>query len=471
MEMGMDIKNQDGPLKSEEIVESKEAFKKCYEEFFPEIISSLNNKKLHPLFGIETEYHGVDKNFDAIPGAGKAVKKVYSEVHEDCGSQMLELNSSPFSATKEGPSLCLEELMGKEDKMRDAYEGIYGFQPLPIGIHPKFTIDEDYSRFLPDRKRAQILTPTILDRMKPEDMVFIEEGTGEKINFGKVPGGGFMNSLHISVSGTNDRHSVLLYNIANALSGPLIALAANSCAMDKRLTTYDDTHLFVYENNKDIAKGVPRVGNVPKFLNSLDDYFRAMLEFDPVFKYDEKEPLESLHNHFSSTWPWVKAQVNGFYRVEFRPMPKQPTLVEDMAVSSLFLYSVLALEEEMGGIINTKESIKNYCNKMLFPSEYLISNSHRAAADGFDAKLAWKDGFVPVQKILKELYGKATQYMKKHGIKQDSYDIVRFNEPRIENQLNPSRKFRSKVKSYGFDEALERYFDHTVNMRNTPYVK
>ncbi|MFW6449500.1 MAG: hypothetical protein ACOCZ6_00470 [Nanoarchaeota archaeon] len=469
--MGADVENQDGPLEKEEIVESKRAFKECYEECFPEIISNLNNKKLHPLFGIETEYHGVDENFEAIPGAGKAVKKIYPEVHEDCGSQMLELNSSPFSATKEGPSLCLEELMGKENKMRGAYEQIYSFQPLPIGIHPKFTTEEDYSRFLPDRKRAQILTPSILERMKPEDMVFIEEGTGEKINFGKVPGGGFMNSLHISISGTNDRHCVLLYNIANALSGPLIALAANSCAMDKKLTTFEDTHLFVYENNKDIVNGVPRVGNVPKYLNSLDDYFRAMLEFDPVFKYDKKDPLGSLHNHFSSTWPWVKAQVNGFYRVEFRPMPKQPTLVEDMAVSSLFLYSVLALEEEMGEIVNTKENINDYCNKQLFSSNYLIQNSHRAAVLGFDAKLAWKDKFVPAKNVLMELYQKATKYMKKHGIKQDSYEIVRTNEPRIEKRMNPSRKFRKNVKTYGFDEALNIYFDHTVNKRNTPYVR
>ncbi|MFW6014231.1 MAG: hypothetical protein ACOCZ6_06055 [Nanoarchaeota archaeon] len=468
--MGADVKNQDKPLTKEERLEHKGALKKFYELVFPEIISSLNNKKLHPLFGIETEYHGVNKNYEAIPGAGKAVKEKYPEVHEDCGSQMLELNSSPFSATKEGPLLCLEELINKEDRMRDVHQEIFNSQPLPIGINPMFTTNEDYSRFLPDRKRAQIVTPSILERMKPEDMVFTDEKTGEKINFGKVPGGGFMNSLHISISGTNDRHSVLLYNIANALSGPLIALAANSCAMDKKLTTCEDTHLFVYENNKDIVNGVPRVGNVPKYLNSLDNYFRAMLEFDPIFNFDEKEPLGSLHNHFSSTWPWVKAQVNGFYRVEFRPMPKQPTLIEDMAVSSLFLYSALALEEEMGEIINTKENIGDYCNKNLFPSDYLIKNSHEAAEKGFDAKLAWKDKFVPAQDILKELYTKATQYMKKHNIGQNSYEIVKTNQPRIENRINPSRKFRQEVKKYGFENALDRYHDHTINKRDKPYV-
>ncbi len=468
--MGADVKNQDKPLTREEIVESKKNFMKCYDEYFPEIISNLNNKKLHPLFGIETEYHGVDKNKQAIPGAGKAVKELYSEVHEDCGSQMLELNSSPFSANKGGPSLCLEELIGKENTMRVAYDLIYNSQPLPIGINPLFTTTEDYNKFLPDRKRAQIVTPSILERMKPEDMVFTQEGTGEKINFGKVPGGGFMNSLHISISGTNDRHSVLLYNIANALSGPFIALAANSCAMDKKLTTCDDTHLFVYENNKDIANGVPRVGNVPEYLNSLDDYFRAMLQFDPIFKFDEKEPLESLHNHFSSTWPWVKAQVNGFYRVEFRPMPKQPTLLEDMSVCSLFLYSVLALEEEMKGIVNTKENIGDYCNKKLFSSDYLIKNSHEAAKKGFDAKLAWKGKLENPQNILRELYSKAINYMEKHGIKGDDYEILKTAKPRIEYQLNPSRKFRQEVKKHGFEEALDKYHDHTINKRDKPYV-
>lgn len=468
--MGKDIYNQLKPLDREEMEFTKAQLKHNYEKIFPDLLSALNNKDLHPMFGIETEYHGVDKNKQPIPNAGKAVKEINPDVDEDCGGQMLELTSSPAEANKGGPSKTLEDLVKKENRMRNDFNKIFDSHPIPIGLLPTFSTDEDYSRFVPERRRAQLINPYILEFMKPEDTVFYEEGTGNKINFGKVPGGGFMNSLHVSVSASDDRHSVLLYNIANALSGPMVALAANSCAADGKLTTLEDTHLFVYEKNKEIVNGVPRVGNFPEYMDSLNDYFKKMLEFNPIFKFDESAPEESLHNHFSSTWPWVKAQVNGFYRVEFRPMPKQPTLLEDVAVSSFFLYSLLALEEELGEIVNTRESISEYCNKNLFPSQYLIKNTREAAANGFDARLAWKGKLEKPQKILNELYSKAVNYMEKHGITGDDYEILKTAKPRIENQLNPSRKFREEVKKNGFEDALYKYHNHTVNKRDKPYV-
>lgn len=468
--MGGDITNQIYPLTHEERIVTKEMLKEYYEKTFLDIISNLNGRKLHPLFGIETEYHGVDSAFNPVPNAGKTVREAYSEVHEDCGTQMLELNSSPLCANSQGAVLCLDELLQKEDIMRAIFADKFDSQPLPIGILPTFSTDEDYGRFVPERRRAQLINPYILEFMKPDDLVFFEEGTGKRINYGKVAGGLFMNSLHISASGTDDRHSVLLYNIANALSGPMIALAANSSVVDRKPITFEDGHLFVYEQNKEIVNGVPRVGNFPEYLDSLNDYFRAMLEFNPIFKFDEEKPVESLHNHFSGTWPWVRAQVNDFYRVEFRSVPKQPTLIEDMAVSSMYLYSLLALEEEMKGIRSTKDSVGKYCNKVLFPCEYLISNSHAAARDGFDSKLAWGNGFAPAQQILQELYGKAMDYMKRHDVGEDNISILKAIKPRIDRCMNPSRKFRSSVKERGFEGAMEEYFDHTINRRDTPYV-
>ncbi|MGM5482920.1 MAG: hypothetical protein ACQESF_05635 [Nanobdellota archaeon] len=468
--MGSDITNQLKPLGKEEREYTKEMLNRHYNKLFPDILSNLNGKKLHPRFGIETEYHGVDEEFMPIPYAGKKVKEIYPEVDEDCGNHMLELNSSPISANKEGPVQCLEEMIEKENKMRDVYKELFSSNPLPMGILPTFETNEDYDKFIPDRKRAQLIHPYIMESMKPADLRFFERGSNKEINFGKVPGGGFMNSLHISVSATDDRHSVLLYNIANALSAPLIAIAANSPVVDRKVTTYEDAHLFVYEQNREIADGVPRVGNFPEYLDSLNEYFAKMLKFNPIFKFDEHDPVRSLHNHFSCTWPWVRAQVDNFYRVEFRPTPKQPTLIEDMAVSGFFLYSLLAYEEEMDPIRYTDSNISSYCSKKLFNSKYLIENSHNAAINGLDAKIKWNDKRVPVVDVLNELYTKAVSYAKRNGVGKDNLEILEVIEQRIKNNVNPSRKFVSEIDKYGFDEALSKYSEHTSKKAYKPYA-
>ena len=469
--MGADIKDQTRPLTEEERQYTSRMLKEQYERIFPEIISNLNGKHDPGRFGIETEYHCVDQNCNVIPNGAKEVIKRYSEVVGDCADFMLELNSSPFQVIDEGSSLCLEELTHKEEKMRQAVIDAHGTQPVPIGIIPTFSTDMTLLDFIPERQRAKLINPYIMDFMKDDDLIFTEKGTGFKINYGKMPSGGLMNSLHISVSGKDDRQSAMLYNLANALCAPMIALAANSSVVDGKITTCEDAHLFVYEQNKEIVNGVPRVGNVPFYLDSLHDNFRAMLEFNPIFGYNEKDPLGSIHNHFSSTWPWIRAQVNNFYRVEFRPIPKQPTLSEDMAVSTVYLYGLLALEEEHRGIVDSDHSIREYCNKELFPEGHLIANTQSAAMGGYEAPINWKGKMTTAGEALKEVYHKGLDYARNHGVSKENIDIMRIAEPRIYNAMNPARRFRAEVERLGFDDAMQRYYEHTIDRRDTPYIR
>lgn len=470
--MGSDITNQTRPLSEEEIDYTRRMLNKDYEHYFSDIISDLNGHKDPMRFGIETEYHCVDSKLEAIPDSASRIISIYPEVIGDCADFMLELNSSPFMVIDQGAMPCLEEMIDKESKMRRAVKEAYGSSPLPIGLLPTFTTEQTLLDHVPNRMRAQIINPYIMEFMKPSDLVFFERDTGEEINFGKMPGGGLMNSLHISISGKDDRQSALLYNIANSLCGPMIAVAANSPLVAGKIASYEDSHLFVYEQNREVEKGIPRVGNFPRHLDTLHDYFKGMLEFNPIFKYDEKDPLGSLHNHFSSTWPWIRAQVKGFYRVEFRPIPKQPTLAEDLAVSSLYVYSLLALREELGEKLGAHDSIQEFCRHNLLPEEYLISNTQQAAALGFDAHIAWEyhgaPNIVPVSLVLEELFDKAMHYATDKGVGKDNIDILKMVEPRIKNKLNPSRRLRKETEQYGFMPALENYHRHTVEDR--PYI-
>jgi len=472
--MGVEISNQTEPLTEEQIEEVKGKLRGSYGSF-SEMVHGLDEADPVQRFGIEAEYSTVDDSGRLIPeGATRTIAKNQDVVPEAVNFQ-LELVSSPFEVDESGIEYCLDEMIAKEEGLRGTMSEIGTGVPLPIGVLPTFPVDSNVMDFvLTERLRTRLINDYLARYMKKDDLV-ARCRDGSIVNYGKASAAGLINEMHITMSAATSREAALMYNIANVLSAPVVAVSANSPLIAGKVSLDEDSQIMLYEQNLDVAGGVPRVGTFPRHIDTLDDYFKSALEFTPIFDFDDDNPIGSLNAHFSTYWPWVRAGANGFLRVELRAISKQPTLVEDLAVATFYVYSMLAIKEDLEEMMEEDDSIAEMCNLYLAPDRMLGTNLHRAAHNSYDAILSGSYGAggrdAPMKDVLRALYSKAEEYMTEHGVGEQEFKLLRIIGDRIENMNNPARELVRKVDRVGFDAAIEDYMRHTVERQATPYAR
>jgi len=247
-----------------------------------------------------------------------------------------------------------------------------------------------------------------------------------------------------------------LYNLAQAISGPVLAAAVNSPLLfGQRL--WNETRVALFQRSVDVRSQAhkqranpPRVsfGNrwIDKSIVEIykDDItrFRVMLSTDALDEdpckviADGGAPeLHALRMHTSTVWRWNRACYGVFggkphLRIETRILPAGPTVLDEIANAALFygLMAQLSHEHERIDAVMDFDAAKN--------------NFFAAARHGLAAQFTWINGevFTARDLIVGELLPRARAGLAAQDI--DAADIDRYLgviEARVESQQTGSQ--------------------------------
>jgi CBS domain-containing protein len=236
---------------------------------------------------------------------------------------------------------------------------------------------------------------------------------------------------------TGPDNFVQLYNIAQAITGPLMAAAVNSpILLGHRL--WHESRIAVFEHSIDArsqahqARGLkPRVHFGDHWLNESvveifkEDIarFRVILttetEDDPLGMVDAgiAPALNALRLHNGTVYRWNRPCYgvhNGIphLRIENRVIPSGPTVIDEMA-NAAFFFGMMA------GMSAQHDDIRKSLNFDDAKSNFLA-----AARDGIRAQMNWFNDRQLTAKdlILERLLPIATEGLQEVGIDQDDID-------------------------------------------------
>lgn len=207
-----------------------------------------------------------------------------------------------------------------------------------------------------------------------------------------------------------------LYNMAQAVTGPLVAAAANSpMLLGRRL--WQETRIAVFEHSIDARSDAhqerglkPRVHFGDHWINEgvaeifREDIarFRTVLttdvEDDPDAMIDAGEPprFHALNLHNGTVYRWNRACYGVFegkahLRIENRVLPAGPTTRDEIANAAFFFGMLAGLAEEVDDV----------SERMRF--EDCKTNFFAAARLGLKAQFTWLDGdHKPAARLIEE---------------------------------------------------------------------
>lgn len=278
--------------------------------------------------------------------------------------------------------------------------------------------------------------------------------------------------VHLQVS---PKEFVKTYNIAQALTGPIMAIAANSpIVFGKRL--WHESRIALFQQALDIRtthehmrERSPRVSFGTGWLdNSVLDIhrediarFRVLLggeiEEESLKKIaaGEVPRLRALQVHNSTVYRWNRPcygiSENGkpHLRIENRVLPAGPSVLDEVANAALWLGAVTGYADQV-------DDVRKHISW-----EDVRDNFSKGARIGMDAAFTWFDDrkVGAAELMLKEVIPLARHGLAKRNI--DPADIDRYLgviEERAKYHMTGARwqlrSFSALKKEYGKDEAL-----------------
>jgi len=208
--------------------------------------------------------------------------------------------------------------------------------------------------------------------------------------------------IHYQTSGDD---FVRDYNVAQAITGPVLAAAVNSPLLfGKRL--WNETRVALFQHSTD-ARTAPQLARshparvsfgdgwlehsvIALFHDQISRFRPIMItkpDEDPfaVLARGETPALSALRMHNGTVWRWNRAcyGITGgvpHLRIENRALPAGPTIVDEIANAALFAGLMVAVPNEYGDVTG----------RMTFDDAK--ANFFRAARHGLDAQFNWLDG-------------------------------------------------------------------------------
>ena len=305
-----------------------------------------------------------------------------------------------------------------------------------VGILPTLTIDDLGLDSMVPIPRYHALNDAIM-ALRGNDLQFTINGTDQLV----VKHDNLMFEacntsfqVHFQVS-PND--FARLYNIAQTVTGPLLAAAVNSpLLLGKRL--WHETRISVFEYSVDArstthqTRGLkPRVhfGNnwVDKSVTEIfkEDIarFRVILttdtESDPLAMVAQgiAPKLKALCLHNGTVYRWNRACYGvhnnvPHLRIENRVIPAGPTVIDEIANTAFFVGMMAGMADQYGDV------------RELITFDDIKANFLAAARGGIRAQMNWfGDTHMPVRKlILDELLPLAEHGLQKYKVDQKDID-------------------------------------------------
>jgi CBS domain-containing protein/gamma-glutamylcysteine synthetase len=427
--------------------------------------------------GAEQEMCLVDsRSFKPVPFAMKALKKMKS--HEWVETELAKFNLETNLTPRELTGTCLSDLeaesIEKLDIIRTKLEKLDSKLVL-TGILPTLRLFHLNMNNLTPKKRYFALMEAINKQLNNNSYELRLMGIDELLIKHDSPMLEACNTsfqVHLQVSPENFVH---MYNIAQALTGPVMAIAANSpIVFGRRL--WHESRIALFQQALDTRSSAyhmrersPRVNFGNGWLKDslLEIYqedisrFRVLIAGDieedseKMIRNNEVPKLRALQVHNSTVYRWNRPcygiSPNGkpHLRIENRVLPSGPTVIDEVSNAAFWLGCML-------GLANKVSDVREHISW-----EDVRDNFGKAAKFGIDTKFTWFDDkkISAVDLVLNYLLPIAREGLISHGVNEaDINKYLNIIEERAKAHNNGARwqlrAYTKLIKETSRDEAL-----------------
>ncbi len=390
--------------------------------------------------GAEQEFNLVDHNFKPLSKNLEVIEKLQMEnLSPELASFNMETNVTPQKFEGRALSLIEKEILRDLNQIRNYVKENENAHIILTGILPtvrKFDVEPENITPIP---RYHALMDA-LKELRGEEFIINIIGIDElniKAESGLIEAAntGFQVHLQVTPGEFKDR-----YNIAQAIAGPVMAVAVNSPILfGKRL--WHETRVALFQqaidtrvSSEHIRDRHPRVTFGTQWVRDsiLDIYREDILRYRVLLgaeiphdsleyvKQGKVPILKALTVHNSTIYRWnrpvygISANGKPHLRIEARMFPSGPTVADEMANAAFWLGL-------MEGYANQGLDVTR-----LMKFDDAKDNFYAATRSGLGKKFKWfnHQTFYADELILKELIPVAKEGLQKRNI--DNSDIDRY---------------------------------------------
>jgi len=391
--------------------------------------------------GSEQEMFLVDSGYHATPGVLKVLEKLDGHFTTELGAFNLEANADAQPFAGKGLSDMEAQLSQLLQQVRDASEP-QGIIPVLCGILPTLgKTDLGLENMVPKPRYQQL--NRAMNEARGESFDFSIRGIDELVvKHDSVMVEACCASFQVHLQLAEPEKFAHHYNLAQLLTGPILAAATNSPLLFNR-RLWAETRIALFEQSCDIRTpglhlrdSIGRVsfgrgwlkGSVVDLYKENVSRFRPLVgaqladEDDGIKALEEGRvpTMKALRTHNGTIYRWNRVAYgiseNGkpHLRIELRVLPSGPTIADEVANGALWL----GLMAELGPTIGDIPS------RMSFDDAR--ANLYAAARDGIRARLMWLDGeeMLAPQLLVDKLIPLATRGLQRMNI--EAADIARY---------------------------------------------
>ena len=400
--------------------------------------------------------------------------KHYEWVETELAKFNLETNLTPRELTKSCFSDLHEENANKLDKIQEVLDTL-DTKIVLTGILPtlrKFDLEMDN---LTPKKRYKALMEAINEQLVTSAYELRLTGIDELLIKHDSPLLEACNTsfqVHLQV---DPDEFVKIYNIAQAVTAPVMAIAANSpIVFGRRL--WHESRIAMFQQSLDtrathdhMREKSPRVSFGKDWLQDsvMEIYKEDISRFRVLISSDvEEDSLEAIKNqkvpklralqvHNSTVYRWnrpcygISSNGKPHLRIENRVIPSGPTVLDEIANACFWLGLTLGMADEVDDI------------REMMSFADASDNFGKAARFGIDSKFTWfNDKKVSCcNLILDELLPIARRGLKKRKVSKKDIDLyLGIIEERAKSHMNGARwmlrSYTALIEKTNRDEAL-----------------
>lgn len=389
--------------------------------------------------GAEQEFFLVDQNWRPAPVNTEILDAVDDpRVVPELGRFNMELNADPLSFGGDCLRRLHQQIEGLLSRVREEARE-HGAEILLSGILPTLRKSDLSLENMSPYERYRTLNE-VLCRMRKGRFDFYIRGPDElhlQHDSCMVEAANTSFQIHFQVAPSEFAR---LYNISQAVTGPVLAVAVNSPLLfGKRL--WHETRIALFQQSIDTRRGSPDLREIPprvtfgtKWIEEsvLEIYRDDISRFKSLFTIDPDEDpfeaieegrapkLEALQLHNGTVYRWNRAcygltsEEKAHLRIEFRALPSGPTLVDEIANAALWYGLVSGVTEEFGDVTEHMDFTEARANFVA------------AARTGMGAEMTWMgDETMTAGDLVRErLLPLARDGLREAGIDED--DVMRY---------------------------------------------
>ncbi len=388
--------------------------------------------------GAEQEMFLIDRDFRPAPLSMEVLKQANdARLTTEIARFNLEANLTPLALSGSCFSQMEQELQDLIELARKSAEGV-GADILLSGILPTLQKSDLTLENLTPVARYRELDRGVI-RLRGGPFSIHIKGLDElQITHDNIMMESCNTSFQVHFQ-TSPADFVSHYNLAQAITAPVLAAAVNSPLLfGHRL--WQETRVALFQHSTDarsrpqLARSQPtRVSfgeswlehSVIALFHDQISRFRPIMISQPdedpfqVLARGETPLLSALRMHNGTIWRWNRACYGvadgiAHLRIENRVLPSGPTVMDEIANSAFFAGLMLSLPQEYGDI----------AKRMTFDDAK--TNFFAAARHGLNAQFNWIDGksYTAPSLILDHLLSLARQGLESAGV--DTSDIDKY---------------------------------------------